>query len=67
MITIDDIKTLNPELNAILKEMWRIDKKINEQEVLSDEEQAFYDQHLETIVQYYIKSSEYWNSRSKLV
>lgn len=61
MVNITDIKNKDPELNAILKEMWRIDAKLIEGEVLAEEEQAFYNQNLNIIKEYYVKSSEYWN------
>jgi len=57
---------INQELNLILKEVWRIDEKITANEELTDTEKKFYNTHLETIQNYYIEHSAYWETKKLL-
>lgn len=54
---------LNPELNIILKEMWRLDEKTLEGQVMDEKESEFYAMHLETIKNYYSSNSDYWQKK----
>lgn len=54
---------LDEELNKILKEVWRLDEKINEGKELSTEEKGFYDSHLPTIKNYYHGQYLYWEKK----
>ena len=57
------IMPIDQKLNPILKEMWRIDEKRNNQENLTQEEAIFYSNNLFTIQEYYEKNAEYWKSK----
>ena len=57
---------VDPNLNVILKEMWRLDEKISAGEALTREELAFYHNNLQTIVDYYQKNNEYWQGKKLL-
>lgn len=50
-------------LNKILKEMWRIDEKSAAGEALESQEQEFYNQHLQTIKNYYQDHNAYWQKK----
>lgn len=54
---------LDEELNSILKEMWRIDEKIQDRQELDNNEKEFYTKNLETIQKYYTSNSNYWNNK----
>ena len=54
---------LNEQLNKILKEMWLIDEKLTNGEVIFEEETEFYKNHLSTIKNYYHEQSLYWKEK----
>lgn len=54
---------LDPELNNILKEMWRLDEKKIAGETWSDSEKEFFASHLSTIQEYYAASNAYWGNK----
>lgn len=54
------------ELNAILKDMWRLDEKLLAGEPLDSEEVDFYDANLSRIKKYYLDNSEYWDKKTLL-
>lgn len=54
---------INQELNKTLKEMWRLDEKMEREEVLSPSEQDFFNQHLSVIQEYYHAKHIYWQSK----
>lgn len=56
---------LDPELNNILKEMWRLDEKATTGEALSSSEKEFFSAHLPTIQEYYSKNNTYWADKNK--
>lgn len=53
----------NHERNVILKEVWRIDEKLNVNEQISDNEKEFYNKNLETIKNYYAENNSYWKTK----
>lgn len=53
-------------LNAILKEMWRLDEKSAAGQSLDASELEFYNLHLETIQKYYDENDHYWAEKSVL-
>lgn len=57
---------VEPELNKILKEMWRLDEKRVLGEALQEEELVFYNTHLEVIQNYYESNHTYWTSRNPI-
>ena len=57
---------IDPNLNPILKEMWRLDEKMAAGEPLSREEKEFFNQHLAIIAEYYEKNDHYWNEKKPL-
>jgi len=57
---------VNPELNKILKEVWRIDEKFMSGEILDPAEKEFLNEHIPTIQKYYRENGEYWNSKKPL-
>jgi hypothetical protein len=50
---------INPELNKVLKAMWRLD----EQGCASQDEKDFFEKHLPAIQAYYTNNAEYWNKK----
>lgn len=54
---------IDPELNKILKEMWRIDEKMQGLNELSESEKEFYNQNLAVIKEYYSKNNMYWQEK----
>lgn len=54
------------ELNKILKQMWLLDEKITDGEILNISEKDFYNTHLENIQKYYTDNGEYWNRKTAL-
>lgn len=57
---------VEPALNTILKEMWRLDEKLLAGQRLEAEEMVFYNQHLATIQEYYDINNSYWQRKQTL-
>ncbi len=51
------------ELNKVLKEMWRLDEKVNAGGELSDAEKDFWNQNLDVIKKYYADNDEHWKNK----
>lgn len=50
-------------LNQTLKEIWKLDEKMNLGDVLTDDEKKFYNDNLPVIVKYYKDNSDYWSKK----
>lgn len=57
---------IEENLNKILKEMWHIDEAVSSGQQINDVEKEFYNANLETIVGYYKKNNDYWNTKKIL-
>lgn len=56
------------QLNQCLKEMWRIDEKIDVgEETITKEEKKFYNSHLSTITRYYNDNAKNWFYRTLIM
>ena len=52
---------LNPKVNTVLKEMWRLkEKRDNPEEILSVSEINFWSEHLNLMAEYYLINSDLW-------
>lgn len=54
---------IDPQVNKILKEMWRIDEKKQTDAEISDTEKEFYNTNLSIMQEYYSKNSNYWQNK----
>ena len=57
---------LDPILNQTLKEMWRLDEKLEGGKVLTPPEKNFYNEHIADIATYYEKSNRFWSEKKPL-
>lgn len=57
---------VEPALNTILKEMWRLQEKMDAGALMSESEQEFYNQNLNRIQEYYRDNETYWASKTKI-
>jgi len=54
---------LPEDINKILKEMWRLDESLSKGEILSTDDQIFFNTNLEVIKEYYQRQDAYWQDK----
>lgn len=58
---------LPEDINKILKEMWRLDEYLSKGEMLSTDDQVFFNTNLQVIKDYYEKQNAYWQNKEVLI